>query len=379
LWTEYQHQILGYECPIKNVTGNANVKIQNKNLAWNGWAEDCVSRIDNQYAAKITVKDDRNCLSFTANAGFGDYAHKYIFKTDFKENTQYTFAFDILSTTSNLSNFNMTIYYTDGTNTPIVKVPNNNWNKFVITSAPNKTIKYVTSYYTDGTRYLDLDTFMVLEGTYTAQTIPDYVPHQEQNLPFTFEEGQRGMQGTTLEDDGIHNAKKQVIFDGSNDEQWILSSSSDVRTAFKITIANIESYTTSSIVPNLVSSHFIAVANNTTWKPGIITRSASDGSLIVCMQPNITIEQFRTWLSNNPVTVEYKLVDSALEDNIIPYNSTQQEQYNAIKQARSYDDITYITSTSDEEGFDMKVTAIGDANKIMDNFDTRLLSLESEV
>lgn len=170
---------------IKNVTGNANVKIQNKNLAWTGWAEDCVSRMNLDVLAKIVTKDDRNCLCFAASAGYGDYAHKYIFKTEFKENTQYTFAFDILSTTSNFSNYNMTIYYTDGTNTPIVIVPNNNWNKFVITSTPNKTIKYITPYYTSGARYIDLDTFMVLEGAYTAQTIPEYVPHQEQNYPFT--------------------------------------------------------------------------------------------------------------------------------------------------------------------------------------------------
>jgi hypothetical protein len=53
--------------PIKNVTGNANVKIQNKNLAWTGWAENFVSRVNNNNYAKLSVKDDRNTLYYKEN------------------------------------------------------------------------------------------------------------------------------------------------------------------------------------------------------------------------------------------------------------------------------------------------------------------------
>ena len=86
-----------YEQPIHNCSGSINFKAENKNLAWNGWAENFAERINDSYAASIITYNNRNCLNWKAYAGYQQYDKKYIFKTNFKENTQYTFVFDIFS------------------------------------------------------------------------------------------------------------------------------------------------------------------------------------------------------------------------------------------------------------------------------------------
>lgn len=55
---------------IKNLTGDTVCKVRNKNLAYTGWAEDFVSRIDESSYAKLETKDGRNCLNYRASAGY---------------------------------------------------------------------------------------------------------------------------------------------------------------------------------------------------------------------------------------------------------------------------------------------------------------------
>ena len=162
---------------VQVIKGNNSIKIENKNLAWTGWAEDFVSRIPQSDWASITTYDGRNALKIYCATGYQNYDTQYIFKTNFKENTQYTFSFDLYATNAN-SFANMGIYYTDGTSLEISGTTNT-WVHKTITTASGKTIKYVRGIYREGWSYIDLDTFMVEEGT-TAST---YVAHQEQVLP----------------------------------------------------------------------------------------------------------------------------------------------------------------------------------------------------
>lgn len=55
---------------IKNLTGNTVCKVCNKNLAYPGWAEEFVSRINNTSYAKMATRDNRNCLYYIASAGY---------------------------------------------------------------------------------------------------------------------------------------------------------------------------------------------------------------------------------------------------------------------------------------------------------------------
>lgn len=167
-----------YTSPVNNVTGDVEVKVQNGNLAWNGWAEDFVSRINDNTRAILKTQDNRSCLSYLASAGSGDYDNKYMFKTNWKENTQYTVSYYAKSTSGYL---NLVIEYTDGTISTILGQVISDWSKVTLISTANKTIKYIRVQWSAGTTYIDLDTFMVVEGT----TAGEYIPHQEQNYPIS--------------------------------------------------------------------------------------------------------------------------------------------------------------------------------------------------
>jgi len=218
-----------------------------KNLAYDGWAEDFVSRVGDSNKAEILNYDNRNCLKFSADAGYQDYDNKYIFKIKWEENIQYTFAFDLLAVTGY---FNLYIEYTDGTGTFINGSQSaNQWRSVAWSSEENKTIKYLRVRNISGYSYIDLDTFMIYKGTeateyepYTggiASPNPDYpqdikvvtgsqnikvqnknfLPFNNQNftisgINFYCEDGKLYMNGSTTQEisSGNSNYKKQFAF-----------------------------------------------------------------------------------------------------------------------------------------------------------------------
>ena len=170
---------------------------------------------------------------------------------------------------------------------------------------------------------------MVEEGT----TATPYVEHQEQNYPFTFEEGQRGMQGTTLEDDGIHQKRIQIDLSLLT---WKNYDSSNLNKYQSNTIPNMKIPASTTTIPNLFAEKYIA-----TTQSGILQESK------IAIMNNQTLIVYDTTGTPSGI-LEYELAESELENNIIPYNATQQAQYNAMKNAKTYKDKTYIRTQSDE-------------------------------
>lgn len=132
-----------------------------KNLAWKGWAEDFVTRVNNKDRANLRFYDNRNCLFFQASAGYQEYDTKYIFKTNFKANTQYTFHFSIYSTQIY---GNIAIEHTDGTIVGLSEISTRAWNEVSLTSSVNKTVKCLRVRYLNDFSMIDLNTFMVEQG-----------------------------------------------------------------------------------------------------------------------------------------------------------------------------------------------------------------------
>ena len=64
MWTESQPQIHGYEIPIKNVTGNANEKIQNKNLF-------DINKV-NDFALSSTIVQGNSYRGYTLSVNSGE-------------------------------------------------------------------------------------------------------------------------------------------------------------------------------------------------------------------------------------------------------------------------------------------------------------------
>jgi hypothetical protein len=217
---------------------------------------------------------------------------------------------------------------------------------------------------------MDLDTFMVLEGAYTAETIPSYVPHAEQNLPFTFTEGQFLADNEKLQDNGINKKWKKVIFDGTENWRWNDTKGGAYCDSFRNII-----YSQAKSYANAVCNYFI-LNKNQTWVNNHFGFNDT-GTTIWFLNTSkfSSLTEWTSWLAEQyangtPVIVEYELAT----EEIIPYNETQQAQYNAIKQAKSYDDQTNISSTSDELGFIMDVEILSNG---VSSSNTRTLALGS--
>lgn len=137
-----------------------------ENEAWTGWAQDYVTRINTATRAAIETIDGRTCLRFVVSAGTGDYDNKYIFKTDWKENTRYTFSFKALRLSTESTASVMQVWYTDGSSEYFPRTINSGaFESYTFTTAVNKTVKYITPIFTSGSFRIDIDTFMVNEGS----------------------------------------------------------------------------------------------------------------------------------------------------------------------------------------------------------------------
>ena len=341
---------------IKNVTGNANVKIQNKNLfsvdefiteaRAKGYTSSQVEKTT--YLNKEVLKYQNSLIDLRFMQG------------KFKENTQYVFQTAVAKSGYNGGSAPfISIHYTDDTNTNIyVDYSSSSFITKTTISTENKTIDYINvrDYSLSQYVYLDLSVTQLEQGS----TATSYVPHQEQNYPFTFAEGQRGMQGTTLEDDGIHNIRKQRVLDGT--EFWNVSSRSN---GYQFVTVNTLGKRGDNSKVEILSNYFKGIKfNDRDTQSESIYSYVDDNDIRILTNVATNVNDFKQWLSTHNITVEFILA----EEEIIPYNSTQQAQYNNIKaNATSYDDITYISSESDELGFDMNVVAVADANKVIDS------------
>lgn len=284
---------------------------------------------------------------FDRRAGYGDYDNKYMFKIPFKANIQYTFSFQFYKQGQDLD---LACVYTDGTSNAIIDNTINTWKKVIFTSAQNKTIKYIRAEYYSGEVYIDLDTFMVEENT----TVTDYVPHQEQNLPFTLGT-QRMCQGSYLADDGIHNVRKQAILDGTENWNTVASQNTENTSYFYCTKSDMKRGS------SIKCTHFI---NRNTWNTDEdAIQSLTDNLIRIRISNDVanSVANFKQWLSENNVKIEYELATP----ETISYNVTQQAQYNAIKEAMSYYEQTNINSTSDEISAIIEANAVGDLNLII--------------
>lgn len=156
------------------ISQEAEVDLSSKNLAFTNWAEDFVNRINDSTQAKIEVVAGKKCLYYTAGAGYNEYDTKYLFTTNWKTNTQYSFRFNIKPSVANT--YNLCIEYTDGTTQRIDATTSaSTWSSYnMFSSYANKTIKYVRAYWSSGNCYIDIDTFMVYEGTQELSYMPYY-------------------------------------------------------------------------------------------------------------------------------------------------------------------------------------------------------------
>lgn len=170
---------------------------------------------------------------------------------------------------------------------------------------------------------------MLVLGT---EEIP-YKPYKEQKLTFPLSEGQKLYEGSYLADDGIHHLRKQVVFDGS-DEDWT-SYSTQNRLAYKIPILNIKQIISTTIIADLYCDYYTKTSQDKIYDEKIdygICQRANQSHIIIRNKDILTLAEWKAWLSEHPITVEYELAT----EEIVPYTTAQQEAYNQLQKLKLY-------------------------------------------
>ena len=126
----------------------------------------------------------------------------------------------------------------------------------------------------------------------------------------------------TIEEDGIHRRVGSVVFDGSNDENWLLS----LYNFFYIRVDDITVGTNRGI--HAISSHFIAVdyIDRSNYTTPILDLVNLSKELEFRNSGMITMDEWKTWLQQNPITVNYELSEEVVE----PFMDEQLEVLNSM-------------------------------------------------
>lgn len=163
--------------------------------------------------------------------------------------------------------------------------------------------------------------------------VKPYKPYQEQKLDFPLSEGQKLYKDSYLSSDGIHHLRKQVVFDGS-DEDWT-SYSTQNRLAYKIPILNIKQIISTTIIADLYCDYYTKTSQDKIYDEKIdygICQRANQSHIIIRNKDILTLAEWKAWLSEHPITVEYELAT----EEIVPYTTAQQEAYNQLQKLKLY-------------------------------------------
>jgi len=135
---------------------------------------------------------------------------------------------------------------------------------------------------------------------------------------------------------------KKFIFNGT--ENWQITNSSNGK-RFQIGLSNILDTTGTSTVSAILSSHFKAVSATNTWNNvvGISYRNPDVSGLYIYDGTHTVLADFKTWLSNNNVTVYCVLKEPVIEEIT---NITLLNQLNAIRNILLYNEETNFEITS---------------------------------
>ena len=276
----------------------------------------------------------------------------------------------------------------DGLNRVSLGVINSSGNSVTITVPDNLENKaLILWFYAGGNAdgYVNYSNVQVEYGS-VATT---YAKHEEQTFIFPLG-NEKLMLGDYLADDGIHHVRKQVVFDGS--ENWSIANDYGFGTkyteesgyiAFRVNINHswgVKTTTNNGNTFSNIAKVFSWFTLQNTPQIGFCIIRYDDSStttLWVAIPRSVasTVLDFKTFLQNRNMIIENEIEDSVYQSNIVPYTLAQQEVYDAMKKAISYEEQTNVSS-SDTISPIFTVIAFKDADLAIASLDNRVTLLE---
>ena len=308
----------GYPSKIYNPEGNVEIKICNKN--WVNYKE------AETYRTQDTIEIIENGVKWSGNYYFQipvrlQIGKKYVFScvsNDFED---------------------WMVKYQDGASTGRVK------SGVAVQIEKETSYIYIYKKNQETVKENMLFTNIQLEQ---RETITDYVEHEEQEITFPLEEGQKLYKGSYLGQEKIHHVRKQIELDGT--ENYIAQTQINNNifyTALQVTDMK------ALLQDNLISSHFKETLTPTTTEGIGATYSNYIYFGINVANIGATAEQtepekrnlFKNWLSKQkqagtPVTIEYALAEEETEE----MTEQQKEAHKQLQKIMTYYPETNVTN-----------------------------------
>lgn len=202
----------------------------------------------------------------------------------------------------------------------------------------------------DGTELLSTDIesnkIMLVEGEVNEPT--PYEPYTEQFAKIALDEPLRGIgeYKDTITKDGVVRKIKRIVFDGSEDEKWALSNDPLNVTTNRFVIRM-----------NIINAYYkmLTMCNKMAWKHmnqvDVVGQSTHGVNFYITLPKDLApdLQTFRTWLSQNPLTVDYVLAEPVTE----PLPESVQAQLSSL---HSENGVTHVFVDSGEVPCGIKLT-----------------------
>lgn len=290
--------------------GSIDIKIRNKNL-FNGW-------VRNQMINSTTGN-----LQNATNSLRSEFI-----KVD--ENTNYY----ISGLYTGITGANKYVCFYNKSMEFLERTSSSNFNKLAITT-PSSTRYISISRNSNFSSETDLETFISNSNVQIEKGITNstYIEPKTQTIQFPLSTGQLLHKGDYLANDGIHQVKGTLVFDGT--ESWQEYSSAN---SYRLPRTDTKNISTTS---QIYCTHCQGVSSG--FANYDYSFFENNANLFIKNKDISTLSAFTTWLTNQhtagtPVTVEYELK----EETTTPYTTEQAEQYYKLQHLLMYEGYTLI-------------------------------------
>lgn len=287
---------------------------------------------------------------FHTEAKWGTLIGDINLKAGGKYNISYTFEID--SITNSDCGVRIKCTKSDGTVSYIFDLPKMtgyvcNYTKSAV--VPVGTVKCEILLYTD--------VKLKIGGTFKKLMIAEdsenvalniYEPYTEQSMQIALDEPLRGIgeYKDTITKDGAVRKIKRIVFDGSEDEKWVLSNDPLNVTTNRFVIRM-----------NIINTYYkmLTMCNKMAWKHmnqfDVVGQTTHGVNFYITLPKDLApdLQTFRTWLSQNPLTVDYVLAEPVTE----PLPESVQAQLQAL---HSENGTTHVFVDSGEVPCGIKLT-----------------------
>ncbi|OUN38664.1 hypothetical protein B5G28_08710 [Faecalibacterium sp. An77] len=216
-----------------------------------------------------------------------------------------------------------------------------------------------------------------------ASALP-WQPYVSQSLPLSTPSGLSGVPVTSggnyvdsagqqricdvVDQNGVKKYTKKVIFDGSDDEKWMIQAVGDGSTnRAYIQISDLY-YDTTNNSANFLCDRFKAEVISGGTEPDVAVVYSNRSNLFFYNNITGDIASWRNWLAQNPISVLYpttEIVTTPLSD----------EEIAAYRALQTYSGTTVVSTAEPVAG--LEVSYVIDGNKYRESIDKRLAALEA--